>query len=244
MSDLFLSIIIPAHNEEFRLPGSLEKIDNFLRQQEYGYEVIVVENGSHDRTADVVRAWAADHPYVRLMEEDVRGKGIAVRIGMLAAHGAYRFICDADLSMPIEEVSKFLPPALDGYDVAIASREARGAVRYDEPYYRHFIGRGFNLLVKWFAVKGFEDTQAGFKCFTAEAAERIFAVQVFDGMSFDVEALFIAQRIGYRIVEVPINWYFSDESRVRLFSDSLSMLRDILEIRRNWRNGVYDLKEG
>ncbi|MCS6871203.1 MAG: glycosyltransferase family 2 protein, partial [Anaerolineae bacterium] len=133
----FLSIIIPALNEALRLPETLRKIDAFLQQQPYSAEVIVVENGSTDDTVGVVRAFMQDHPYVRLFAGEPRGKGRAVRRGMLAARGVYRFLCDADLSMPIEELSKFLPPALEGYDVIIGSREAKGARRYNEPWYRH-----------------------------------------------------------------------------------------------------------
>jgi glycosyltransferase involved in cell wall biosynthesis len=236
----FLSIIIPAHNEERRLPPTLAKIDAFLAQQSYSAEVIVVENGSVDRTAAVVRDFASAHPYVSLMQEAQRGKGIAVRRGMLAARGEYRFICDADLSMPIEEVNKFLPPVLNGCAVAIGSREAPGARRYHEPAYRHLMGRVFTGIVKLLAVRGFEDTQCGFKCFRADVARDIFSVQRLNGMSFDVEALFIAQRRGYKIVEVPINWYFSAESRVRLIDDSLRMVGELIEVRRNWRRGVYD----
>lgn len=237
---MFLSIIIPAHNEENRLPDTLAQIENFLAQQTYTGEIIVVENGSRDRTAVVVEEFAKTHPNVRLIAETRRGKGLAVREGMRAARGEFRFICDADLSMPIEEVNKFLPPALDGYDVAIASREAPGARRYDEPLYRHLMGRIFSNLVKVFAVGGFEDTQCGFKCFRAGAAQDLFGVQLLDGMSFDVEVLFVAVRRGYQIVEVPIDWYYMSESRVRLLEDSLRMFGDILTIRRNWKEGRYE----
>lgn len=240
MTDTFLSIIVPAHNEENRLPAALEKIEAFLADQPYHGEVIVVENGSQDRTAEVARRLAASWPNLRLIQVAERGKGLAVRRGMLAARGEFRFICDADLSMPIEEVARFLPPQLDSYDVAIGSREVAGAVRYHEPLYRHLMGRIFSNLVKLLAVPDFEDTQCGFKCFRAAAAEDLFSVQTLGGMSFDVEVLFVAQRRGYRIVEVPIDWYYRSESRVRLVDDSLHMLADILTVRRNWRRGRYD----
>lgn len=239
MSELFLSIIIPAHNEEHRLPPTLMAINAYLARQMYASEIIVVENGSQDLTAVVTEAFAAEHPRVRLFQEHGRGKGLAVRRGMLEARGEYRFICDADLSMPIEEVSKFLPPQLNNYEVAIGSREAPGARRYNEPAYRHIQGRVFSNLVKWFALPGFEDTQCGFKMFRARAAGDIFRRQVFDGMSFDVEALFIAYKLGCRIVEVPIDWYYRSESRVHPLLDPLRMLRDILVIRRNWAQGRY-----
>ena len=236
---IFLSLIIPAHNEELRLPPTLKTIDAYLDHQSYTSEILVIENGSRDLTTVVAEAFAADHPRVRVLNESGRGKGLAVRRGMLEARGAYRFICDADLSMPIEEVAKFLPPALDSYDVAIASREARGARRYNEPAYRHFQGRVFSNLVKFFALPGFEDTQCGFKCFSARAALDIFSVQKFNGMSFDVEALFIAHKRGYKILEVPIDWYYRSESRVQPILDPLRMLRDILVIRKNWAQGKY-----
>jgi dolichyl-phosphate beta-glucosyltransferase len=235
-----LSIIIPAHNEEYRLPGSLDKIAAFLAMQPYKYEVIIVENGSADDTVGVIRRYAERFPYVRPYQETARGKGLAVRRGMLEARGRYRFICDADLSMPIEEITKFLPPALNGYDVAIASREAPGAVRYDEPRHRHVIGRIFNLLIRLIAVRGFKDTQCGFKCFHDKAAEDLFNVQTLNGIGFDVELLFIAQKRGYKIVEVPIHWYYSAESRMRLVRDSLRAMTELLIIRRNWRAGLYD----
>lgn len=244
MSNIFFSLIIPAHNEERRLPPTLTAVNAYLEKQPYSSEILVVENGSQDLTAVVVEAFAADHPRVRLLREHGRGKGLAVRRGMLAARGEYRFICDADLSMPIEEVGKFLPPQLGEYAVAIGSREAPGAQRFNEPYYRHLMGRVFNGLVKMLAVPGFEDTQCGFKCFRADCARDIFGVQRLDGMSFDVEALYIARKRGYRIVEVPIDWYFRSESRVRLVDDSLRMLLDIMTIRRNWRQGLYAKGKG
>ena len=141
--------------------------------------------------------------------------------------------------MPIDEVAKFLPPQLKNYDVAIGSREAPGARRYNEPLYRHIQGRVFSTLVKMFALPGFEDTQCGFKCFRAEVARDLFSVQLFGGWSFDVEALYIAWRRGYRIVEVPIDWYYRSESRVNPLLDPLRMLRDIVLIRRNWSRGLY-----
>lgn len=235
----FLSIIIPVHNEEHRLPPSLEKIDSFLRTQSFSTEVIVVENGSHDRTAEVTRAFAAEHPYVKLMVVETRGKGLAVKAGMLAAQGDYRFICDSDLSMPIEEVIKFLPPYVQNCDISIATREGVGANRIGEPSYRHLMGRINNLIIKLFAVPDFEDTQCGFKMFSAASAEDLFSVQRMSGIGFDVEILFIAKQRGYRVREVPITWYFDADSRMRLVQDSLKMLLEIGEIRRNWAEGLY-----
>lgn len=241
--DPYLSIVIPAHNEEHRLPPSLAKIEAFLQTQPYSAEIIIVENGSHDRTVEVAQAYAAEHPFVKVMSVQTRGKGLAVKAGMLAARGAYRFICDTDLSMPIEEISKFLPPQREGFDVLIGSREGAGARRIGEPEYRHIMGRVLNSIVKLFAVRQFEDTQCGFKMFTAEAAEDLFQVQQMTGIGFDVELIFIALRRGYKIVDVPITWYFDPDSRMRLFQDSLHILLEIWQIRQNWRKGLYAKRE-
>ncbi len=237
-----LSIIIPAHNEEHRLPPSLEKIDAFLKTQPYEAEVIVVENGSKDRTVEVALAYARTHPYVRVIETAMRGKGLAVKVGMQAARGDYRFICDADLSMPIEEITRFLPPHCSGYEISIATREGKEAKRVGEPEYRHIMGRINNWIIKLMAVRGFEDTQCGFKMFSRAAAEDLFSVQRMTGIGFDVELLFIAQKRGYRIREVPITWYFDPDSRMRLVDDTLNILRELWAIRRNWRQGVYEKK--
>ena len=237
---MFLSLIIPAYNEERRLPPTLTAVNAYLDRQSYASEIVVVENGSQDLTAVVAEAFAADHPRVRLIQEHGRGKGLAVRRGMLESTGLYRFICDADLSMPIEEVAKFVPPQLDHFDVAIGSREAPGSRRYNEPIFRHVQGRVFSNLVKFLALPGFEDTQCGFKCFRGQAAEDLFRVQMFDGMSFDVEVLYVALKRGYRIVEVPVDWYYRSDSRVQPLADPLRMLRDVLTIRRNWRRGKYE----
>lgn len=238
-----LSIVIPAHNEERRLPPSLEKIDAFLKTQPYEAEVIVVENGSTDRTVRVAQDFARSHAYVRVIEAAVRGKGLAVKVGMLAARGEYRFICDADLSMPIEEVVQFLPPNVNGYDIIIASREGKGARRVGEPQYRHLIGRVNNWIIKLTALRGFEDTQCGFKMFNRAAAEDLFGVQQMTGIGFDIELLFIAQRRGYKIKQVPITWYFDADSRMRLIGDSAHLLVEIWQIRRNWLWGVYAKKQ-
>lgn len=238
----YLSIIIPAHNEELRLPQSLPQVIAFLQKQPYQAEVLVVENGSSDCTPQIIRQFAERYPMIGLLQETKAGKGLAVRRGMLEAQGEFRFICDADLSMPIEEVSRFLPPAAQDFDIAIASREVKGAVRYGEPLHRHWIGRIFNLLVRFLAVPGLSDTQCGFKCFRGPVAEALFSMQELDGWTFDVEVLFIALRHGYRVIEIPIHWYHSPASRVRVLRDSFHMLTDLFRIRRNWKKGLYGLK--
>jgi dolichyl-phosphate beta-glucosyltransferase len=240
VSKPFLSIILPVHNEELRLSPALEKIDAFMRHQDYSVEVILVENGSSDKTLAVANSFIPKIPYMRIIQENARGKGLAVRRGMLEAQGEYRIFCDIDFSMPVEEINKFIPPSIPQMDVAIASREARGAVRYNEPELRHFIGRGFNALVRFFALPGLQDSQCGFKCFRGEVAEHIFPLQTIDGWTFDVEVLFIARRMGYTIQEVPIPWYYNTDSKIRVFKDSVQMFLDLITIRLNGWRGVYD----
>jgi dolichyl-phosphate beta-glucosyltransferase len=236
-----LSIIIPAYNEENRLPGSLQKIVEFVESQREEIEVLVVENGSRDRTTEIASDFSARYPFIRVLHSE-KGKGAAVKAGMLTGRGRYLFICDSDLSMPIEEVRKFLPPVLEHYDVAIASREGPGAHRFNEPQYRHLMGRVFNLIVRVLAIPGFQDTQCGFKSFKREVARDVFASQTMSGWSFDVEALFIALRRGYRVVAVPINWYFDADSRVNPIPDTFRMVRDVLRIRLNGWRGEYGPK--
>jgi dolichyl-phosphate beta-glucosyltransferase len=211
----------------------------FLQEQPYQAEIIVVENGSRDRTAEIAHSFAERHDNLHLLREARAGKGLAVRRGMLEANGDYRFICDTDLSMPIEEINRFLPPTLQDFDIAIASREVPGAVRYGEPVYRHVIGRAFNWLVRLIAVPGIHDTQCGFKCFRAEHVDDLFRTQQIDGWTFDVEVLFIAIQRGYRVVEVPIPWYYNPGSQVHILRDALKMFIDLLQIRQNWRRGLY-----
>ena len=242
MDKPFLSIGIPAHNEEVRLPATLQQVAEFTAKQDYLIEVIVVENGSRDRTLQIAQEFVRGFPQLRVLHSKLSGKGRAVRMGMLAAHGEYRFMCDADFSMPGEEINRFLPPVLDGYDIAIASREAPGAVRYDEPAYRHFVGRIYNTMIRVLALPGLNDTQCGFKCFRGSAAEVLFPQQTLTGWSFDVEVLFIARRLGYRIVEIPIPWYFNAGSKIRVWHDSLSMGTDLLKIRANALRGRYGPK--
>ncbi len=240
LSGPFLSIIIPAHNEAQRLPPSLDKIKTFIQTQDYSVEVLVVENGSMDETLAVAKSYQTNFPGLRVFHEDQRGKGLAVQRGMLEATGEYRFLCDVDLSMPIEQVNRFLPQALGAVDVAIGSREVPGAKRYDEPRYRHLIGRGFNTMVRWLVLPGLQDTQCGFKCFRGEVAERVFRLQAMQGMSFDAEVLFIARKMGYAVQEVAIDWYYNPDSRVRLLQDSAQMALDLLKIRVNDSRGLYD----
>lgn len=235
-----LSIIIPAHNEQSRLPRTLDEVLAFLGRQEYAAEVLVVENASTDRTGELAEGYAREHKLLRVIRTPERGKGLAVRLGMLAAQGEYRFMCDADLSMPIEEVNRFLPPALADFDVAIGSREVHGAVRYNEPWQRHLGGRLINLAIRFLILPQFQDTQCGFKCFRGGIVPDLFGRQTLNAWSFDVELLFIAGRLSYRVVEIPIDWYYRSESKVNALRDGLRMINDIARIRARGSRGLYD----
>lgn len=239
-----LSLIIPAYNEGARLPKTLPQIVDFLQDQNFSFEVLVVDNNSSDDTLSISEEFAAEFPFIKVLREPNQGKGAAVVTGMKAALGEYIFMADADLSMPISEVMKFLPPALEDYDVAIASREVAGAVRYNEPAYRHLMGRVFNLIVKIIAVPGYQDTQCGFKSFRRSVVLDILDVQTIDGWAFDVELLFIARSRGYKIVEVPIDWYYRANSRINPVKDAYEMVREVIRIRLNGWKGSYELRTG
>lgn len=236
----FLSIVFPAYNEALRLPDTLEKTLAFVNSQSYSIEIVIAENGSDDDTLSVAQQFAAQTDIVNVLHLNQAGKGRAVQAGMLAARGAYRFVCDVDLSMPITEIPRFLPPQMDSADIVIASREAPGSVRYNEPYYRHFIGRIFNNLVRLLVLPQLQDTQCGFKCFNAKAVETLFPLVTIPGWTFDVEVLAIAYQRGYRVQELPIPWYYHPHSKVKVVRDSIRMALDLIEIRRKLRNGTYE----
>jgi dolichyl-phosphate beta-glucosyltransferase len=176
---------------------------------------------------------------VRVQRERHRGKGGAVKAGLLAAQGQYRFICDADLSMPIAEIRRFLPPALTAFDVAIGSREGVAARRIGEPIHRHLMGRLFNVGVRWLTLPGIQDSQCGFKMFTADAVRAIFPHVTVDGWAFDVEVLTIARTRGLRVVEVPIEWHYRRESQINMVRDGFAMLGEVLRIRARAMRGLY-----
>ena len=193
-----------------------------------------------DRTFEIAKAFADGLPSVQVLHSEQRGKGLAIQRGVLAAAGEYVFMCDADLSMPIEEISKFIPPQLNGTDIAIASREAPGSVRYNEPYYRHFTGRVFNTLIRLLVLPKLQDTQCGFKAFRREGALPVFLAQRIERFGFDPEVLYIAQKRGLRLLEVPVVWNHSEDSKVSYFRDSIKMFTDLIYIRINDFSGRYN----
>ena len=235
MTDLALSVVIPAYNEAARLPPTLERVRAYLAQSGLSHEILVADDGSTDATAEIARASGA----TVLGGGENRGKGHATRRGMLAARGARRLMTDADLSTPIEDLALLMARLDEGYDVAIASRALAGArIEVRQPAYREGMGRLFNLLVRAVAVPGLHDTQCGFKLFTAAAAEQAFGPARLDGFSFDVETLFIARRRGLRIAEVPVTWRNDAASRVGPLN-GFRAFADLGRIRVNAWRGRY-----
>lgn len=242
----FLSIVIPAYNEERRLPQTLQHIRAYLAQQPFSAEVLVVDDGSSDATATV----AEQIPGIHLLRLDHYGKGFAVRAGVLAAAGDYVLLCDADLAVPIEEWDKLWHALAAGANVVIGSREGLGAERIGEPWYRHMMGRIFNLLVRLVALRGIQDTQCGFKAFSRGVAHDLFQrsriygdnarrIQGAAVTAYDVEILFLAHRQGYQIVEVPVRWHYGEETKVDPLRDSMRNIRDVLNVRLNDWRGLY-----
>jgi dolichyl-phosphate beta-glucosyltransferase len=240
MAAPLLSIIIPAYNEEKRLPASLENLYAYLSDWRDRVEVIVVDNGSTDATASLARGIAARWPQLRLLQVAERGKGRAVRAGLLDARGDFSFFCDADFSMPVAEITKFLPPELPDVEVAIGVREGPNAHRFGEPLGRHLMGRVFNLLVRGLVLPGIQDSQCGFKCLRADIGKRLALAQTIPGWAFDVELLAVARRQGYRIVQIPIDWHYAPSSRIHPFRDAVRMTLDLLAVRRGLSRGRYD----
>ena len=234
-----LSLIIPAYNEERRLPGSLARLDAYVRNLDREVEVIVVENGSSDGTSAVVERCRQQMPYLRLLHVATPGKGWAVRTGMLAATGDHLMFCDVDFSMPVTELDKFIALLDTGAPFVIASRELASSLRHDEPVRRHVMGRVFNRAVQLLVVHGIDDTQCGFKAFQRPVGRDLFSLQRIKGWGFDVEILYLARRRGYRVQQLAIDWFYDPDSRVRGMADSLSMVGEILRIRLYALFGVY-----
>lgn len=228
-----LTIVIPAYNEEERLADTLMAIHEYLQKKDYSSEIIVVDDGSEDATADICNKFASGHEWTRCLQSDRNhGKGHAVREGVLNSRGEFILICDADLATPIEELDAFWPWIDQGVDVVIASRPLRDSqlVRR-QPFYRELAGRAFNLAVQLLAVPGIQDTQCGFKLMTRKAGLEIFSLCTLEGFSFDIEMLFLANRLGYKTKECAVHWYHRPGSKVRVLRDGLRMLGDLVTIR-------------
>jgi len=242
-----LSVVLPAYNEGDIIVRSLSKIDEFLATQDYSWEVLVVDDGSTDKTREAVASFVAGKPSFRLLPLDHRGKSFAVRAGVLEATADYILVTDIDLAVPISEVKRFLLWAAEhGNDVVFASREGKGAKRIGEPYYRHLIGRIFNTAVQLILLPGIQDTQCGFRLFTRKAAQEIFPRLLVYGEAmpviqkaffgaFEAEVLFLAKKLHYNIKELPVIWTYNKTKRLNFLDNSYKMLRDVVRIR------VYDL---
>ncbi len=237
-----LSIVVPAYNEAERLPPTLQRLHAFLASQPLRWEIVVVDDGSKDQTCAVVEAAMPAIPNLRLVKQvPNRGKGAAVRMGMLAARGQLRVMCDADCSMPPEELARLILPITQGHaEISIASRYAEGAKTEPQPVYRVLWSRLCNQVIQRSLVPGVKDTQCGFKAFTAESARDLFRLATIDGWAFDLEILALARRRGYTIAEVGVEWTDDKRSKINPLKDMWKVIREALVIRKNLRTGVYD----
>jgi dolichyl-phosphate beta-glucosyltransferase len=238
-----LSVIIPAFNEEKRLPRTLDDVLAYLQAQSYDWEVVVVDDGSTDDTARVVRERAGDSMPVRLFGQPDganHGKGATVRVGMAAATGRYRLFMDADNSTTLDQVEKFWPWVDEGYDVVIGSRDVQGAqVEVHQRWYKELAGNIGNWIIRVLAVPGIWDTQAGFKMFSQRCIETILPTLTIDHWGFDVELLVAARRRGFRIKELPIRWVDAPNSKVRA-TTYFEVLGEVWRVRQHLRAGRYD----
>lgn len=228
-SSIFLSIIVPAYNEEYRLTDSLQAILGFMNSVSFRSELIIVNNASTDHTLEIANRFSKGDDRIKVLTETRKGKGYAVTTGMLNAAGEYGLMCDADLSVPIEDVLSLLPPNAFG-DVMIGSREKSGAIRIGEPWYRHFFGRVFNLLVRSLLIPNVYDTQCGFKCFSKHAREEIFPLMNTGGWSFDIEILLLCKDLNINPIEIPVTWTYKAGTKVNLFKDSIKMFAEVIKL--------------
>jgi len=241
----FLSIIIPAYNEEKRLPNTIKKIAKYLASFSFQSEIIIVDDGSTDGTAKLAEEMTFLYPCLRVIHlKKNRGKGCAVRSGILEAKGKYILFSDADLSTPISEAEKLLVYLKSGYDIAIGSRKLpQSKIEVRQPFLRELMGSVFSIMVQVLVVQGVKDTQCGFKCFTQKSALRIFREQRLNGFGFDVEVLYLASKYGFSVKEVPVRWSDSPRTTVKLMRDSIKMFLDLLKIRYNDIRGRYSPPE-
>jgi len=236
------SLVIPAYNESARLGATLEKVLAYIHAQKWNAEVIVVNDGSRDNTAEIVRSFAAKDPILRLIENPGnRGKGYSVRNGMLHARGQVLIFSDADLSSPIEEAPKLLAALDQGADIAIGSRWLRAETQTQrQPLHRQLFGRIFNVLLRLTLGLPFKDTQCGFKAFKQPAARVIFPLQKIERWGFDPEILFLARKFGLKVQEVPVAWGHSGGARINPLIDGSRMFQEMLRVRWNGLTGKYD----
>lgn len=228
-----ISLIIPAYNEENRIEATLRAVDAYFAARDDKYEIIVVNDGSSDKTIEIAKKHAAESDAIRIVNYEKNfGKGYAVRQGVFVARGDYIAFSDADLSAPIEELPKLFDAIKDGYDIAIGSRAIdRSLLGTQQPWYRQIGGRGINLIIRMLAVPGIKDTQCGFKLFRGNVAREIFSRCFLNGWGFDVEALYLARRLGYTVAEVPVRWSHSEGSKIHPFSAGIGVVENLLQMR-------------
>ncbi|MFH1088499.1 MAG: dolichyl-phosphate beta-glucosyltransferase, partial [Patescibacteria group bacterium] len=240
---IFLSVVIPAYNEEKRIGKTLVELRTFLDKQQYLYEVLIINDGSTDETHKIIDAVAQGWPQLKLVSNLVnRGKGAVVRQGVLSALGQYILFSDADNATPIDQIDKLLPYA-EQYPVVIGSRHCTGAkIHIPQARHRIILSRLSNLIIRWLAVPGAYDTQCGFKLFQRDTAREIFERVTINRFGFDFEALAIAHHLGYSFKEVGVDWYNDGASKVRAGRDAIRTLWDLLKVRRNLNNEIYQKK--
>jgi len=245
-SNCTYSFIIPAYNESARIGATLEKVLNYLATKDWTTEIIVVNDGSSDNTAEGVRSFAQRYPALRLLENPGnRGKGYSVRNGMLHATGSILLFSDADLSSPIEEAQKLFAAIAVGADVAIGSRWVQSSLQTErQPLYRQLFGRIFNLMLRITLGLKFKDTQCGFKAFTRAAAQKLFPLQQIDRWGFDPELLYLAKKFGFKVVEIPVVWGHSGGTRISPLRDGTRMFLEMLRVRWNALTGKYETASG
>ncbi len=241
MDNATYSLVIPAYNEGQRVSATLEKILAYVAEQHWQAEIVVVNDGSRDDTAAIIRSYAQRNPAVRLVENPGnRGKGFSVRHGMMEARGEVVLFSDADLSSPIYEAPKLFAALAAGADVAIGSRWARRELQTErQPLYRQLFGRIFNMLLRMILGLRFKDTQCGFKAFSRRAAHEIFSRQQIERWGFDPELLFLAKKLGFRVAEVPVEWAHDERSKISPLKDGTRMFLEMLAIRWNDLSGKY-----
>lgn len=237
----YISVIIPAYNEEARIQPTVERISSYLQENFSEFEIIVVDDGSSDSTLTVIQNLSNKFPNIRLIHYPGNsGKGYAIKTGVLSSSGKFLLTCDADLSTPIEELEKLMPFIHKDFDIVIGSRGLQESdIIVRQPWYRQRMGKIFNILVRILVLRGLKDTQCGFKLFRGDTARKLFKKSHINGFSFDVEILFLAEKEGYRIKEVPVRWLNSPNSKVKIIHDSMNMFLELFRIRAYWLFGKY-----
>jgi dolichyl-phosphate beta-glucosyltransferase len=230
-----LSIVIPAYNEQNRIAVTLEKIIQYLQECDFSSEVVVVDDGSSDKTKEIIESFYEKPIPLKLIHfSSNHGKGWAIKAGVQASKGRYILFTDADLSTPITEVRKLLDYLEKDYDIAIGSRALQQSILLvRQSWWRQGMGKIFNRLIRLFVLKGIKDTQCGFKCFKKDVAKKLFSLSLLSGFAFDVEILFLASRMNYKIAEVPVTWRNDPESKVNPLIDSCRMILDLVKLK--WR---------